>query len=337
MNFAPQNTTKHVAVKSKHASRMTLANIRRGTSERPVRLLVYGGEKIGKSTFASGAPGAVWLGQDSGTEHLSIARLPQPREWREVLDAITEVEVNGAANGIQTLVLDPINWFEPLIHLEVTGDLAVSLEKFDGGYGRGNSAALGHWRRLLVGLARVWEAGINVVLIAHSQSRKFEDPEGEGYERYELAMSPKPAGLLKQWVDAILLAKRDAYGKKKDGGARAKAYGTSAVMLHTEWAPAYDAGNRYGLPQTLPMSWRAFDEARVVGRDRTAKLRAQIAEGLAELADPALSAKVDAYMADPTIPLVEIANAVAEQLGERRKQRGEGAAETAEKDEEKSQ
>ncbi len=337
MNFAPQNTTKPVVIAPKKPGRMSLVNATSGKRDRPMRVLIYGAEKVGKSTFASGAPGAIWLGKDAGTDELDIRRMPQPNTWQDVLDALVEIEVNGKAGGVETLVVDPVNWLEPLVQIAVTGDASVGLLDWKGGYGKGTDGAAAQWRRFLIGLERVWEAGMNVVLVAHSQVKKFEDPEGEGYERYEIAMLPKIAGMLKQWADAIMLAKRDVYGKKKVGELRAKAYGTSAVMLHTEFTPAYDAGNRYGLPATLPMSWRAFAEARHAGKDIVAKLRAQIAEGLAELADPALSAKVEAYMADPTIPLIEIANAVAEQLGERREQRGEGAAETAEKDEEKSQ
>lgn len=331
MNFANNVSpaTKAAAViPVTKKGRMTLASVRRGKAERPVRVLVYGPEKVGKSTFASGAPSPLWLGKDAGTEHLDIARLPQPESWGDVLDALVEVERNGLAGGFATLVVDPVTWFEPLVQLAVTGDPEVGLVDWKGGFGKGPDAAATQWRRFLVGLERVWEAGLNVVLIAHSEVKKFKDPEGEDYERYELAMLPKVAGMLKQWADAILFAKRDAYGHARERGARVKAYGTSAVLLHSEWSPAYDAGNRYCLPQTLPMSWRAFDEARLAGATRERELRAQIEAALTELGDPEIEARVRGYLADASISLVEVANAVADKLGTKRENSGAAAERT---------
>jgi hypothetical protein len=39
-----------------------------------------------------------------------------------------------------------------------------------------------------------------------------------------------------------------------------RALGSGERLLHTAERPAFLAKNRYGLPDTLPMSWTAFAE-----------------------------------------------------------------------------
>lgn len=296
------------------AKRMSLANTSNGIRQTPMRVLIYGSEKIGKSTFAAGAPSPVWLGADAGTDHLAIRRLPQPDTFRDVLDGIDEVATNGRAAGIETLVVDPLNWIEALVVADVVGDSGKSLAEWGGGYNRGASAAIDRWRLMKVALERAWGAGLNVILCAHAHVKKFEDPEGAGYERYELAMQKEAAGLFKQWVDAILFAKRESYGKVDPATKKAKAYGSAARLLYTEWTPAYDAGNRWCLPAELPLSWAAFVEAKAEGTTRKAEAIERIEAGLRELGDRATELTVRAWLADPNANVIEIANAVASKL-----------------------
>lgn len=296
---------------------MSLDNTRNGIISSPMRLLIYGGEKIGKSTFASGAPSPIWLGADGGTDHLDIRRFPQPETMKDVLDAIHEVKTRGRSYGIETLVLDPLNWFEPIVVSDVVGDSGKSLAQWDGGYGRGADAAMDRWRLIKKGLEGVWEAGINVVLCAHSVVKKFEDPEGPGYERWELAMSKGPAGLFKQWVDAILFARPDTFGRMDSTSKKVKASGTDMRTLYTELSPAFDAGNRWRLPKELPLAWSAFIEAKEHGEKQIAALRAQIERDLRTLNDAETERKVRGYLSDPKVDVAEVANVLAAKVAER--------------------
>lgn len=307
-----------VAPPVRNANRMSLDNTIDGIVESPMRVLIYGGEKVGKSTFAAGAPSPIWLPLDAGSTNLNVRRLPQPESFREVLEGLHEVEMRGIAKGLQTLVVDPINWIEPLIIADVVGDSGKGLADWGGGFGRGTAAAIERWRLLKSGIERVWKTGMNVVICAHAHVKKFEDPEGPGFERYELAMNKDAAGLFKQWVDAILFARREVFGKLDPTTKKVKAYGSSARMLHTEQTPAYDAGNRWCLPAEMELSWTAFIEAKEAGKGRRDQLLKQIDDGLAELADPDAEKKVRLWLADPKVDVAEVANAVAAKLGERR-------------------
>lgn len=300
------------------SSKMSLDNTEDGIIDSPMRILIAGAEKVGKSTFAAGSPNPIFLGTDRGTVHLNVKRLPAPDNFREVLEGLHEVETRGLAKGFQTLVIDPINWYESMLVADVLGDSGKSLGNWGSGYGAGAQAVMDRWRAFRQAIERVWLAGMNVIITAHVHVKKFEDPEGPGYERYELAMKPEPAGLFKQWVDCILFARQDAFGKVDPTTKKVKAYGSSARMLHTEKSPAYDAGNRWCLPAEIPLSWSAFMDAHNSGLTRRADLLTQIEAGLAELKDPEVERKVRGFLTDPQANVAEIANAVAAKVGERR-------------------
>jgi hypothetical protein len=224
----------------------------------------------------------------------------------------------GRAKGVKTLVMDPLNWFEPLVTADVVGDSGKALASWDGGYGRGADASMDRWRLIKKSLERIWSAGMNVILCAHSQVKKFEDPEGPGYERWELAMAKGPAGLFKQWVDAVLFARPDTYGRMDQTSKKVKASGTDARILYTEHCPAFDAGNRWRLPRELALSWSAFIEAKEEGERQLRVLRAQIERDLQELGDPEVEKKVRAFLSDPKLDVAEIANALTVKLNARK-------------------
>jgi hypothetical protein len=301
-----------------------LANVKKGKISAPMRVLVYGPEKVGKSTFAAGAPSPIWMGGDAGTEHLDIARLPQPTTWQEALAQLDELAAGGHA--YKSLVVDPIGWFEPLVHVDITGDINKPLSMWNGGYGKGFSAAAERWRGFVAALERVRGAGVNIIVVAHAVAVTFEDPQGPAYKRWELALENKPvAGIFKQWADAVLFAEQEAFGKVDKDTKKTKAAGSGARMLHTQWRPAYDAGNRWGLPGELPLAWSSFIEALDGASTREKALRAQIDTDLAAIGDDVVTKKVRAWLDEPRVDVAEVANAVAAKLEAVKEQKGDTA------------
>ncbi len=304
------------------AKRMALLNIRKGRIRAPMRVLVYGAEKVGKSTFAAGAPAPIFLGADNGTEQLDIARMPQPTTWAEVLEAVETIERE--PHEYQTLVVDPLNWLEPLCHRHVVGDSGKTIEQFDGGYGRGYSAAVDLWREFKDALERCWERRrMNIVICAHVQVKRFENPEGPAYDRYELAMHARAAGMFKQWVDAVLFARHETFAKIDPTTKKAKGVSTGARIMHTQPSAAYDAGARWRLPGEMALSWAELEHAIAHDGTTSEEILAGIETMLLELSDPQVEKKVRAYVAEANknaTRLTEIANAVAKKLNDRKEQ-----------------
>lgn len=288
--------------------RMTLAAVKRGRLDVPMRVLAYGVEGVGKSTFAAGAPAPIFLGVENGTAQLDISRLPEPHTWDDALDGLLLLEKE--KHDFETVVIDPVTWLEPLCSTKVTGG-TVSIDKYDGGYGRGHAAALEHWRMLVAQLERLWTRGMHVVLLGHCRVKSFNDPQGPAYDRYELAMNANAAGLLRQWCDFVLFMRHEAFAKVEKGAQKAKGYSTGARVMHTQWSAAYDAKTRCKLPEELPISWSALTEAIHSAGAKVDDLKKEIAELVVAINDAEVTKKAATYVADAkdnADRLAEVAN-----------------------------
>src|SRR5262245_22384966 len=96
--------------------RMSLDAVTKGKITTPQRIVLFGVEGIGKSTFGACAPAPIFLCSERGTEHLDVTRLPEPLAWRDVLDACRVLA--NEPHAYRTLVIDTLDWLEPLCWAE---------------------------------------------------------------------------------------------------------------------------------------------------------------------------------------------------------------------------
>lgn len=273
--------------------RMTLANVQRGKLDKPIRVVMYGTEGIGKSTFASEAPEPIFLCAEDGTKELDVARFPEPKTWEEILDAVETLRTSN--HSYKTFVLDTLDWAEPLCLAKVCLDgKKEDIEGFD--FGKGYTAAVDVWRMFLSRLDALHNArDMNIILLAHAHVRKFQNPEGNDFDRYELKLHAKSAGIIKEWCDTLLFARLEVFThevKKKTKGVD-----SGARLVHTSKTAAFDAKNRYSLPSQIPLNWSEFYEAAKGGAPATPeKLQAEIAE-LLEMLDAKTREKGSALVA----------------------------------------
>lgn len=271
------------------AKRMTLGAVTKGKLSKPQRIVIYGTEGIGKSTFGACAPSPIFLCAENGTEHLDVARFPAPAGWRDVLDAVDTLL--SEEHTYRTLVIDSLDWLEPMVWAETCrtktadgGKRVTHIEEY--GFAKGYEYALPVWRELLDRLDALKERKrMNVVCIAHSHVTTFKSPDTEDFQRYELAVHKKAAALLKQWPDHVLFAAHEIVTKKED--RRAKGVSTGQRFIYTTKTAAYDAKNRAegGMPETLPLSWDAFmtallGETADTWRERIVSLLPQASEDI---------------------------------------------------------
>lgn len=236
--------------------RMTLESIQGGRRVRPVRVVGYGPEGVGKSTFGAGAPSPVFIGPEDGTDHLDVQRFPAPKSLEDVYDA---VRVLGTTDhSYQTLVIDTLDWMEPVLWDHICKrDAQDNIEAY--GYGKGYVAAVDEWRRLLSILDRLRDVkSMHIVLLAHSWIRSFKNPEGEDFDRYQLKLHDKSSGLIKEWADCVLFFNYETYAAKDSKTKRIRGVSTGSRLIHTTRTAAYDAKNRYDLPESMPLDWSDF-------------------------------------------------------------------------------
>ncbi len=250
-----------IAAKPVAPSRMTLSALVRGKLKEPVRAVIYGVEGVGKSTFGADAPSPIFLGAEDGTAQLDITRFPTPTKWVEVLEAIRTLGAD--AHDFKTLVIDTLDWLEPMLwtHICARDTTAKNPLKSveDYGYGKGYQAAVDEWRVFLGAIEAMRRAKpMHVVFVAHSWIKPFKNPEGEDYDRYEMKLDKKASGLIREWADAVLFANHETFVNKDTRTKRVRGVSTGARLIHTQRTAAYEAKNRYGLPEQMPLSWADF-------------------------------------------------------------------------------
>lgn len=226
---------------------MSKYEITSGTIHAPVKIVLYGPEGIGKSTFASHFPRPVFIDTEGGTKRLNVCRMPTPTSWAMLLDEVAEVSKGNV--DCQTLALDTADWAERLCIAAVCNRAKVQgIEDF--GYGKGYTYAKEEFAKLLDALEETVNAGKNVVVTAHAQISKFEQPDAVGnYDRWQMKTSKQIAPLLREWCDMLLFANYKIVVEKESSASNAKnkASGGKRVLYTTHHA-CWDAKNRFGLP-----------------------------------------------------------------------------------------
>jgi hypothetical protein len=269
-------------------SRMTLSNVTRGRQDRPLKVILYGVEGVGKSTFASQAPAPIFLCSEDGTAQLDVARFPSPRHWADVIEAIRVL--THEEHNFKTLVIDTLDWLEPLCWQAVCqAGGKQSIEEF--GYGKGYVLALDQWRGLLGKLdLLIRTRKVHVVLLGHAAIRRVDDPQTGPFDRYRMKLHEKSADLLREWVDAILFARHEVVTVERKGKMRGVSSG--ARVVHTQWTAAYDAKNRFDLPDTMPLDWQELEDAvRAHVPASAERMTAELLELIPRLPDPAKAEK----------------------------------------------
>jgi hypothetical protein len=237
-----------------------LDNIQSGRENRPPRIMIYGSEGVGKSTFGADAPKPIFIQTEDGLGEIDCAKFPLAKSVSEVMAEL--MALRDEPHDFQTVVIDSADWLERLIFDEVCREFGVrNIEKADGGYGRGYTHALTHWRRVIALLEELRDKrGMMAILVAHSKVERFEDPENAAYDRYTPRLHKHACGLLSEWVDAVLFANKKFRVQKENERAIAAPIGADGGerIIRTVGSPACIAKNRYGLPAELPLSWDAF-------------------------------------------------------------------------------
>ena len=173
-----------------------LDNIQTGRENKPPRIMIYGSEGIGKSSYAAGAPNAIFIQTEDGLGEIDCRKFPLAHSLSEVIAELTALR--DEAHEFQTVVVDSVDWLERLIFDEVCREFGVrSIEKADGGYGRGYTHALTHWRKVISLLQELRDKrGMMVILVAHAKVERFEDPENAAYDRYTPRLHKHAASLI---------------------------------------------------------------------------------------------------------------------------------------------
>lgn len=219
----------------------------------PERVVIYGPEGVGKSTFASKFPNPLFIDTEGSTDQMDVARTPRPTSWSMLLGTLKEIQKDPM--GYKTLVIDTGDWAQRLC-----ADDLCSKQGKDGiegfGYGKGFVYLAEEFGRFLDVLKDLSEScQMHIVITAHGYTRKYELPEEEGaYDKWELKLAKGVAPLTKEWATMVLFATYKTIVVVDDKTKKAKAHGASRI-IRTQHSATWDAKNRHGLPDEIPLDY----------------------------------------------------------------------------------
>ena len=231
--------------------------INTGVVKTPLKVIIYGTEGVGKTTLASKFPKPLFIDAENGSGALNVARYPYPTSWQMLMSEVQEFLNN--PQGYKTLVIDSIDWAEAkAIEMICAGMKVNGIE--DIGWSKGYTYLNEEMGRLLNLLTEVINRGVNVVLIEHMVIRTITKPEETGsYDRYELKLKQAKNGnncqLVKEWADLILFCNYREFLVADKTTGKKKATGGKERIMYTEHAATWDAKNRFGLPEVLPLDF----------------------------------------------------------------------------------
>lgn len=233
-----------------------LASIRRNERIAAPRVLIYGVEGIGKSTFAAGAEAPIFIQTEDGLGSLQVDHFPLAQNVDDVMSAIAALYTE--KHDFRTVVVDSLDWLET----HIVRSVEAKHDAKDLAYGKAAILQAESWRKVLDGLNALRnDRGMAVVLIAHTTIKRFDSPEVEPYDRYQVKLQERSSALVREWCDAVLFANYRTIVKKDDVGFNKtsnRGISTGERLLYTSERPAFQAKNRYALPESIPLSWDAF-------------------------------------------------------------------------------
>lgn len=237
-----------------------LANAKNSRELKPPRILIHGPEKIGKTSFAAECPDIIFMATEDGQEAVDVMKI-DVKDYASAFQMISELYTE--AHDYRAVAIDSADWLEDLLFQQVAAE-ANKKDISDIGYGAGYATASTMMREFLRGLTALRdERGMAVIMIAHSAIIRFDDPLHESYDKYTLKMHKQISPLLVEWADMILFAQQETMVMQKEKRFDKKvnrAVGSNRVLF-TAPSPSYIAGNRYNLPDKIPLSWNAFIDA----------------------------------------------------------------------------
>lgn len=236
-----------------------LDSIKRGKAQSAPRIFLYATHGIGKSTFASHAPNPIFIQTEDGLGSIDTASFPLATSSADVMSAIETLYTE--KHDFQTVILDSADWCETIFQKEIE----AKHDAKELAFGKGALILAEKWKYTLDGLNALRnDKGMAVIILGHSEIKRFDSPEVESYDRYQPKLQARASALVQEWADCVLFANYRTFVRKEDVGFNktvSKATSTGERLLHTTETPAFLAKNRFSLPNDMPLDWTAFSAA----------------------------------------------------------------------------
>lgn len=239
-----------------------LKSIKPSIEIKPPKIVLYGPSGIGKSTFAAQAPNPLVIDVEGGMNLINVAK-HKVKSFEEMMETL--VALSTQDHNFQYVVVDSIDWLERIMirYLCSTNNAKTindpNCKAFS--FGRGEKLLMTLWERFINALNSLHATkNMGIILIAHNQITKFNDPMTESYDKHSLKLEKRSGEFVKEWAECILFADLKVKIEEEEVGFKNTVNRGKEVgrVLYTEKRPAFEAKNRYGLLPEIDFSWKSF-------------------------------------------------------------------------------
>lgn len=247
---------------------MNLKNVTTGGAILPTRMVAYGVDGIGKTTFAAEAKNVIFVPTEDGCNRIQVPQFPVAKTWLELFDNIRTVAKE--KHDYKTIVLDTADWAQHLaVEHIVKTEFEGNMQGFDA-YGKGYKVLSQEWRKLLSALDYLRTCkGMQVIMLAHAVVKTFKNPGGDDFDQYKATLVDTPStsiwGMTKEWSDIVLfmnykvVVKKDTPKANKGKGIMSNG---GKRVCYSSPSAAYDAKVRAGwsLPAEFDLDYKIYDK-----------------------------------------------------------------------------
>lgn len=218
--------------------------------KKPLAILAYGVHGIGKSSLPSEAKNPIYIGSEENDE-LDAHRFPKIETWDQ-LEAQLKT-LRDEKHLYETVVIDTVDTLEQVAQKKIlTGQNAnKTMATAMGGYGKAYEQMADMFLDIRDNyLAKLRDQkGMHIVLLAHSEKNKHEDPmTNTSYDSYSTALHKKVKPIFEDWVSAILFINYDLIRTDRSDGKTVLEGLDGKRLIYTEERPSHIAKNRFNLP-----------------------------------------------------------------------------------------
>ena len=231
----------------------------KGKLEKPVKGLIYGPQGVGKSSLAKDMPKPIFVDVEGGTTRLDVDRTPTPTSWAHMKQTVGELVKDQM--GYETLVFDTADWMERLAIRQVLAETgSVELGKDASGkkdWGKSYQLVAELWASFLTQLQTdfIDARKMHIIFLAHSNTKRYELPEEDGeFDKYQLKMSDRVGGLVKEWCELMLFVNYRTIVVTEEN-KKAKAQGGTRRIMYADNRASFEAKNRFSLPGEMDLGF----------------------------------------------------------------------------------
>jgi hypothetical protein len=195
-------------------------------------MVLFGPPGVGKTSTAAHfpKPGFIYDSHETGIEYLvKHKQCPEPQwkqpvsDWSTLIHTIRQAALD---NTIETLVLDSLTGFEQYCFThccEIDYDNDWSSKGFYSYYQGPATAASRYWEPEFISACNdVSLSGKAVIVLAHSQIKKYEDPMSTGWDQFQPVLHGKLWAMTHRWAKSVIFMNYFTALVQPDGSTRKK-------------------------------------------------------------------------------------------------------------------